>query len=448
MSPAAALRYARGRVTSPSSILIASNVLVNVLRIGSTMLLTRLLAPRDFGLTGIIFSVFFIVAMVTDVGFQAFVIRHERGEEPDFLDAIWTIHALRGLLLFLGTAICAGPIGMLVGKPEVTPLLAVASVTLLIDGLISPAMFVALRTGHVQRLSIIDLALAFAQMSAAVVAAFFLRSAWAIVFSLIFGSTARVIASYTVLPDAVRRIRIDRPLASELWRFSRVIAASSILTMMISQVDKLVLARVMILPEFGVYTIAANISQVPVAIALLYVGRIFYPAVANNWRADPAGIGKVIYALRGPVFQAYLFAAGGLIGAAPVAIRILYDPRYAGAALYLGILAIASAMTMLTRSMGEALVAMGEVQMTLVMNIARIVWLIIFGTIGFFTAGPLGLVLALGLIEVPAYLSGVVMMRRLHLLDPLRELWALLLILAGMGTGWLFTLAVNVVFPR
>ena len=448
MSPTAVFAYARQRVASPSAVLIGTNMLVNVLRIGNTMLLTRLLAPRDFGLTGIIFSIFFVVSMVTDAGFQAFVIRHERGEDPEFLDAIWTIHALRGTVLFLITAALSAPIGMIIGKPEVSPLMAVAALAFAIDGLISPAMFVALRTGGVRRLSFIDLAISVIQMAAAIVAAYFLRNAWAIVISQIVGSSVKAICTFTILPDAKRRVRFERPIAAELWRFSRVIGASSILTMVLAQVDKLVLARSLSLPQFGVYTIAANLAQVPVAIVMIYTTRILYPAVANGWRLDPGAIRQTIYGTRGPVFYGYLFAAGGMIGSAPIVVRILYDPRYVGAALYLSILALPAAMTMITRATSETLVAIGHTKTTLMLNVVRIVWLGVFGTIGFLLAGPIALVLVLGLIEIPAYLYGTVVMRKLHLLSPVRELRALLLIVAGAATGWLATIIFDLLLRR
>src|SRR5690348_8190608 len=61
----------------------------------SSIILTRLLAPQDFGIVGIIGSIFFVLAMITDLGFTSFVVPHPRGDERHFRDVIWTIHAVR-----------------------------------------------------------------------------------------------------------------------------------------------------------------------------------------------------------------------------------------------------------------------------------------------------------------------------------------------------------------
>src|SRR4051794_10049002 len=86
------------RLASPAAVVIGANVASNLLRLASTMVLTRLLAPNDFGLVAIIASVFSIIAMITDAGFQAYVVRHEQADDAHFLDAIWTIHFARGLV--------------------------------------------------------------------------------------------------------------------------------------------------------------------------------------------------------------------------------------------------------------------------------------------------------------------------------------------------------------
>src|SRR4051794_11650092 len=99
MNAAAVTHRARLLRLSGSSALALSTVLTNLVRIVSTMCLTRLLSPDVYGITGMIMSLFYMVNMVTDIGLQAYVVRHERSEEPHFLDSVFTIHAVRGVLL-------------------------------------------------------------------------------------------------------------------------------------------------------------------------------------------------------------------------------------------------------------------------------------------------------------------------------------------------------------
>ncbi|WP_293973064.1 oligosaccharide flippase family protein [Sphingomonas sp.] len=439
--------FSRERLTGPTATVVVSTAAINILRIGNTMLLTRLLAPRDFGLVGIIGSIFFAISMITDAGFQSYIVRHERGDEPEFLDAIWSIHMLRGLLNGAFAAALAWPLAMILDKPEMAPLMAVVSLTLVIDGAMSLTLLTALRRNLVRRLSIVDTVAFLAQLVTGVIAAWLLRNAWALIISMLAYSLLRTTASYLVFPDSRRRFRIDRALSGDLWRFSRIIAASSMLTLLMSQVDKLVLARLFTLSEFGVYAIAANLAIAPIAIVGLYTSRVVYPAMAEAGRNEPASVKRRFYELRGPMFYLYLFGAGGLIGGAPMLIRLLYDPRYVGAGPFLQLLAIATALSMLTRSANEMLVATGHTRTTLIANLARAGWLVLGGVAGLLLFGPIGLVGALAVIEVPPLVYYFVVMRRLSLLDAPREGLAFAVLLAGVAGGVVVNLAAHWLLP-
>jgi O-antigen/teichoic acid export membrane protein len=223
---------------SGSSALAASTVVTNLLRIVSTVCLTRLLAPEVYGITGMIMSVFYMINMVTDIGLQAYVVRHQRSDEPDFLSAVFTIHAVRGVILAVIAALLAWPLSQLLTKPEIAAPLAVASLVFVIDGQVSLHQFRALRDGRVQRVTLIDIATTFCQITSAIILAFFLRNVWAIVLSMIIASLARLWAGYALFPGSRHRFRRDRAIATDFWQFSRVIAVSSTLTLVLTQVDK------------------------------------------------------------------------------------------------------------------------------------------------------------------------------------------------------------------
>lgn len=395
--------FRRERLTSPSSVLVGTNAASNLLRLVSTILLTRLLAPDAFGLIAIIGSFFYVITMVTDAGFQAYIVRHER-DDPHFVDAIWTIHFSRGVLNACAAALLATPIAWLLRKPELAPLAAAAAVTFAIDGLASLTLLTALRRNMVRRLSLVDLGAQVTQFIVGVAAAWLLRNAWALVVSLVASSCFRTLASYMFFPDSRRRFRMDRPLAVELWRFSRVIAASSMLTLAIAQIDKLVLGRAMSLDQFGIYAIAVNLAAAPTMIANQYVSRIFYPNMAETWRRQPDAMQSQSYKLRGILFYGYLFCGGALIGGAPLLIRLLYDARYLHAGFYLQLLAISSTLVILTSSALHTLVAVGEVRYSLLSNVVRLTWLLPVGLGGLLIFGPIGLIVALALVELPPYL--------------------------------------------
>jgi O-antigen/teichoic acid export membrane protein len=206
-------------------------------------------------------------------------------------------------------------------------------------------------------------------------------------------------------------------------------------TLVVYQLDKLVLARVFTLQQFGIYAIAANLAVAPASIADRYSSRIFYPAIAATWRTAPQTMKQQYYALRGLLFYAYLLGGGLLIGAAPLVIRILYDPRYIEAGFYLRLLAISTTLVLLTTTANAALVAMGRVSTTLITNLTRLAWLLPAGLAAFFIFGPIGLIVAFSLIDVPALLYMSVVQFTAGLFDFRLELRSWLAIGGGIAAG-------------
>ena len=91
------------------------------LRFGTNRVLTRLLFPEAFGLMLLVNSIHKGLALFSDVGINASVIQHARGEEPGFLRPAWPLQALRGLLLWPVCLAAAGPLAAFYGAPELRP---------------------------------------------------------------------------------------------------------------------------------------------------------------------------------------------------------------------------------------------------------------------------------------------------------------------------------------
>ena len=432
---------------SGSQALALSTVLTNAVRILSTMVLTRLLSPDVYGISGMIVSVFYAINLLSDAGFQPYIVRHDQGDETDFLSAVWTIHAGRGLVQSVIAALLAWPVSLALAKPDLAAPLAVASITFAIDGQASLHQFRALRNGGVQRFATLNLAVGVSQAFAAILLAIFFRNIWAIIGAMLFASVVRVRLSYGLFGGRRHSIRADRRVAADLWQFSRVIAASSALTLLITQVDKLAMGRIMPLSQFGTYVIASTLAVAPTVFAYNYATTIVYPAVAAAVREDKSPR-DAYYRSCGRLFYAYIFGGGILIGSANLLVRLLYDPRYLTAALYLSILAVGTAMIMVTRSMESVLVATGRVRATLEMNVARLVWLLAGGAFALAKASPIMFVWTIGLIQAPAYCYACWGLHRLHLLNWKREVSGLLIITAGFGLGSAASYLGGVVLPN
>lgn len=436
----------RLRVTG-SSALALSTIATNLVRIISTVCLTRLLSPDVYGITGMIMSVFYMINMVTDIGLQAYVVRHERSDEPDFLSSVFTIHAVRGVGLATIGALLAWPLSQIVGKPELTLPLAAASLIFIIDGQVSLHQFRGLRDGKVQRFALIDIITGVTQTAVAIALAFVFRNVWAIIASMFISSAARLWAGYALFPGSPHRFRPDRAIAGDLWRFSRVIAVSSALTLLITQLDKLAMARMLPLSQFGIYVIAASLAAAPTVFAFNYSSAIVYPAVAEAWR-EGKSVADAYYRSWGRFFYLYSLGGGMLIGIADLIVRFLYDPRYLAAATYLSILAVSTALMMVTRAIESVQIASGHQRYAIESNLLRLIVLVGGGVSSLAVGKPIILVMALGLVEAFVYGFGLIKLAAIHEVRWTREASIALTISVGFIIGELASMAGRMLFPN
>ena len=96
------------RALRGSALTAGSYAITQGLRLGSNLILTRLLFPEAFGLMALV-SVFLVgLAMFSDIGIGPAISHSKRGDEPGFLDTAWTLQVARGVILWLGASALAG----------------------------------------------------------------------------------------------------------------------------------------------------------------------------------------------------------------------------------------------------------------------------------------------------------------------------------------------------
>jgi O-antigen/teichoic acid export membrane protein len=75
---------------------IAGYGLSQTIRLGSNLVMTRLLAPEMFGVIAIAMMVTVILSMLSDIGLRQNIVQSRRGDDPAFLDTAWVVQVVRG----------------------------------------------------------------------------------------------------------------------------------------------------------------------------------------------------------------------------------------------------------------------------------------------------------------------------------------------------------------
>ncbi|MBW8911163.1 MAG: oligosaccharide flippase family protein, partial [Sphingomonas sp.] len=260
------------------TMLIAYTIATLILRLLSNTMLTRLLDPIAFGTLGVISSVMVVLTMLSDFGFASFVIRHRKGDDPHFLDVIWTIRLIQASVqssIMLASAI---PIALLLDRPAMAAPIAACAPLFVLNALCPMAMLLAQRQGKVRKSCAIDLGALGAQIAVNLLLAIVIRDYRALVVGLYVSEVAKAALTMLIL-RRTSYLRFDREAAAEFFKFSRIIMASSFVTLLITQADKILFVRLFSFKDFGVYVLAANLALAAQPFGRNYVQRFFFPLV-------------------------------------------------------------------------------------------------------------------------------------------------------------------------
>jgi lipopolysaccharide exporter len=401
----------------------------------SNLTLTRLLDAQSYGVVGVITSVSFVLTMLSDIGLLNFIARHPEGDNPVFLDEIWTLRLARALALTLFMILLAEPAAQFVQKPELASAIAIWSLSFLIDGLSSLAFASGTRQGQLWRLSLLDLTANLAAFIIGLASAFILHSYWALIIGMLGGEAVKAICSYAIFPRSRRRLAFSRARSAELWGFSRNIALSSVLSLLIMQADKLLLARLMPLATYGAYSIAMTLATHSAYLAGPYSSRVLSAAYSQAILVGKDRLQEIFYKKRRKMTLFHMWSVGATLGGAPLVVAVLYDPRYGAVTPFFQLLLISAAVRMPALSAAQALLVLGMTRSLLISNIIRFCWLLMGGAIAVATEQVMPLVVIVGTIEVPALLYLWWKLKQVGLFDLREESYGLVggALFAAMG---------------
>jgi O-antigen/teichoic acid export membrane protein len=444
--PSASLRT---RAISAGIWTLAGYGLSLCLRLGSNLLMTRLLAPEMFGVMAIAAMVTAILMMLSDLGIGQSIVRSPHGGEPVFLDTAWTVQILRGLGLWLvaltvcGLLYWAGAHGAIqarsaYGAPELPAVVAVSSFALVIAGFEATNSATAERALDQRRLSLLAILSQLGGLAVMVPIALIGRSIWALVAGTLASTLVTTLLSHLWLRGHRNRLRWDATALRELISFGKWLFVSSVVTVLAANGDRLLLGGILDAHALGVYSIAALLVGTLDSGVQRVLRGVSLPALSEAIRRDRAHFTRVYHRLRVPLDITLLFAAGALFMAGDLIVHLLYDSRYAEAGDMLRVLALSLAVTRYGVA-NQAYLAAGFPRDQAVVNIVRCVSLYALVPALFAMAGVTGALWGIALHGLATLPFVYRFKSRLGLID-----WRLeLLGLAGFPAGLLFGYVVN-----
>jgi len=415
------------------------------LKLASTIVLARLLAPEIFGIMVVVNSIRLGMELLTDVGIEQNIVNHRHGLTPRFFNTAWTMQILRGLLLSLLFA-ALSPLLASAYRLDTSIFLAV-SLAPLLTSLASTSIFVLVKTLEVRRRNLFELQAEVVNFLLCVGLALVMPTVWALIWGMLLSIAARSALSYR-LPHPAHRLMLDRAHMREILDFGKWIMASSLLNYASTYLDRLFIGRMATMQALGFYGIARNISDLPGSLAGRLGYRVFFPLIARLKTGRDEVAMREFTRIRLLIVVTAACGIAAVAAVADIAVDLLYDDRYRAAGPLLFLLLLSAWFAVLAQLNEVALLGVGNASGVSYANGVRIALLCAAMPLGFHYHGLAGATCGLILSEAGRLLYLCLRQRRHGILFWRQDMGATLLfltvggllllarLLLGLGEPW------------
>ena len=305
-----------------------------VVRLGSSLILTRLLLPGAYGVFGPALAVMFFLEFLSDIGLRPAVVRSQRGEDPAFLGTAWSVVLVRAVGLSAAAFGLAWVLPPVYGMPELWGVLAVLAVRPLLLAVQNPTLYVLYRRLNYKIPFYLDTSQTLIAVPCTILLAWWLGNVWALVFGLLIGDVARLVLSHLLCPRAPA-LHWDRPAVRELSHFGVSIFLNTLAYGAWVYFDRLAGPKFLSKDEVGLYILAWGLAEA-LDNLISRGSEVFYSMLSR--KAD--GAERAAF-FRRTARRVALFLLPGVVAAAlvaPWAFNLLYPSKFHGAGILFGLL--------------------------------------------------------------------------------------------------------------
>jgi len=244
-----------------------------------SLILARLLSPKDFGLFGIALLTFSILENFSNTGFNTALIQ-KKGKIENHLDSAWTVQILRETLIANIIFWFSPYISIFFSEPGATNILKGLALGILIKGFVNIGVINFRKEMEFNKNFIYEFSAVITDVIFSISMALILQNVWALVIGYILGNVVRVIVSHKI-SEFTPKISFDIHKISELFSFGKWILASNVLVYILTQGDDILVGRVLGATSLGVYQMAYKLSNLPATEWSHLVAKLTYPAYSK-----------------------------------------------------------------------------------------------------------------------------------------------------------------------
>lgn len=444
----------KSRMLKAAAWLVGANLSTQVLRLGSNLVLTRLLMPEAFGLVAAVNTLYFALVMFSDLGVWQSVVNSRHGHEARFQGTAWSVQLARAVLLALVVLVLALVLHLMAARgvfasdtvyadarlPAMISLFALCAV---VQGLESIKLATAQRELHGGHLARLELASQLGAMVSTIGLALATHSVWSLTIGTVIGAVVRTVLSHVYLPGHSAPPCWDRAYAHEIIHFGKWIFVSSIIGFLAAHGEKIILGGTLGTASFGIYSIASTMLAAIVGVYGTLNGHVIFPSLSLALRSGDSHEVVRVYTRVQQLSDLLLgVLTGVLLMSGQWIIWVLYDPRYREAGVMLQMLGVGLLATR-QQVVEQLMFARAQPAWVSGNNALRALGLFVCVPAGYALGGEHGAVMGVVIAQFAGWPLSLTFKYRQGLLVLATEKWWLPALLGGCALGWVLDRAMS-----
>lgn len=346
----------------------ASTLAISLLQVVQLAVLSRLLAPKDFGLMAMVSIVVGFAQTFADMGITNAVIQRQDATVEELSSLYW-LNVVSGLVVCLALAGSAPMAAMFFHEPQLRRILPWSAGLFAITPVGMQYQALLQRDLEFATLARIETAAGLAGVSASIATAVTGAGVYALIWGQLVGAIVRAgLALGSARPGARPRWHFRMADLRRFWRFGLFQMGEQIVNFVTSSLDRLLVGRLLGAEALGFYGVAAQIVYKPRAVINPILTRVAFPVFSAVHEDNPRLVRgylkmtEAIALLNLPIYAGIAAVAGPLVD-------VLLGPRWAPAAPVVVALACLGIVRSLGNPIGSLILAKGRADLGFWMNV-------------------------------------------------------------------------------
>lgn len=336
-----------------------SSVIVAILQIVQLVILARLLEPTVFGLMAITSVVIGFAQAFLDMGISNAII-HKQEVSHTQLSSLYWLNVLSGIVLFLIVSLCAPVVALFYQEAELTNIIILVAMTFLIQPFGQQFIVLWQKELKFNDIAKVDILTKLVALIVSIVFAYYNYGVYALVYGVLAGTILQTLVFvYKGLREYTISFVFRLSDVREFLSFGLYQMAEKTLNYFNSQIDTLLIGKLLGVETLGVYNIAKQIIMKPIQIINPIVSKVTFPVMAkiqNDTDRLKEIYLKAINLLSSINFPIYLF----MLITAPQLVPLMFGEQWVDAVIILQILSIYGALRSIGNPVGSLLLAKGR----------------------------------------------------------------------------------------